>query len=172
MSSAHRAVVAYLLVLAGAVLWSGLIVAAPVLMHNGATAWGEALYTFFHPICHQIDGRSIHIAGGPLAVCSRCSAIYAGFLVGALAYPLFRPVRKPHAPSRTMLVVALIPMFVDVVLGLTGLHDVTIGTRLVTGAVFGLLVPFVVLPVFLGAVHEYSTHQPTTSHLQKGSSDA
>ena len=172
MSRSRRAVLAYLLALTGAVLWLGLIVAAPVLMHAGATGWGEALYTFFHPICHQIDGRSLQVFGEPLGVCSRCSAIYAGFLVGLLAYPLFRPVQKPHPPSRTMLIVALIPMFVDVVLGLAGLHDVTIGTRLVTGAIFGLLIPFVVLPVFLGAVHEYSTHQPTPSHLQKGSTDA
>lgn len=172
MSSPTRAIIAYLIVLAGAVLWCGLIVAAPVLMHAGATGWGEGLYTFFHPICHQMDDRSLQVFGMPLAVCSRCSAIYAGFLVGLLAYPLFRPVREPHPPSRTMLVVALIPMAVDVALALTGLHDATLGTRLVTGAVFGLLIPFVVLPVFLGAVHEYSTHQPTPSHLQKGSTDA
>jgi uncharacterized membrane protein len=174
MNSANRAVVAYLAVLAGALVWCGLIVAAPVLVNAGGTAaqWGAALYTFFHPLCHQLDGRSLHILGEPLAVCSRCSAIYAGFLAGVIVYPLFRPVRAPHPPSRTMLVIALSPMVLDVVLGFAGLHDATIGTRLVTGAIFGLLIPYVVLPVFLGAVHEYPTHQPTTSHLQKGSSDA
>ena len=138
----------------------------------GTGQWGTSLYTFFHPLCHQLDGRSLHIFGVPLAVCSRCSAIYAGFLAGVIIYPLFRPVREPHPPSRTMLVIALLPMIVDVVMGFAGLHDSSIGTRLVTGAFFGLLIPYVILPVFLGAVHEYSTHQPTPTHLQKGSSDA
>ena len=174
MNSASRAWLAYGVVLAGALLWCGLIVAAPVLTHAGGTAavWGSQLYTFFHPICHQLDGRSLHIAGERLGVCSRCSAIYAGFLVGLLIYPFFRPVGRPHAPSRTMLVVALVPMLIDVVLGIAGLHDATIGTRLITGAIFGLLVPYVVMPVLLGAVHEMFAHQPPTTQLQKGSTDA
>lgn len=174
MSSPTKAWLAYGVVLTGAVLWCGLIVAAPVLTHAGGTAavWGEQLYTFFHPLCHQLDSRSLHIAGAPLGVCSRCSAIYAGFLVGLLIYPFFRPVARPHAPSRTMLLVALSPMLLDVVLGIAGLHDATIGTRLITGGVFGLLVPYVVMPVVLGAVHESHNHQPPITQLQKGSPDA
>jgi predicted histidine transporter YuiF (NhaC family) len=71
-----------------------------------------------------------------------------------------------------MLFVALAPMLVDVVLGMAGLHDATIGTRLITGALFGMLVPYVVMPVALGAVHEFNAHQPPITHLQKGSTDA
>jgi hypothetical protein len=71
-----------------------------------------------------------------------------------------------------MLLAALAPMLVDVILGLTGLHDATIGTRIATGAAFGLLVPYVVMPVLLGAMHELHSHQPPIIHPQKGSSDA
>lgn len=165
---------AYAAVVAGAALWFALIVAAPLLTHAGgaSAAWGAHLYTFFHPICHQLEGRSLLLFGEPLAVCSRCSAIYAGFFVGALIYPFFRRVGTPHAPSRTMLIVALAPMVLDVALGVAGLHDATIGTRLITGALFGLLVPYVVMPVVLGAVHEFNAHQPPISQLQKGSTDA
>ncbi len=174
MSNSGRAWLAYGTVLAGAALWCGSIVAAPLLSHAGGTAatWGGHLYTLFHPVCHQLDDRSLHLFGGPLAVCSRCSAIYAGFFAGLLIYPFFRSVGTPHPPSRTMLAVALAPMLVDVLLGIAGLHDVTIGTRLITGALFGLLVPYVVMPVVLGAVHEYNAHQPPLTQLQKGSTDA
>jgi uncharacterized membrane protein len=174
MSSAVKSWLAYAAVLAGAALWLGLIVAAPLLAHVGgaAAAWGTHLYTFFHPICHQLDGRSLHLFGEPLGVCSRCSAIYAGFLIGLCIYPFFRPVSTPHAPSRGMLVAALAPMILDVFLSLTGMHDATIGTRILTGAAFGLLMPYVVMPVLLGAVHELQSHQPPITHLQKGSTDA
>ncbi len=174
MSNAAKAWIVYGLVAAGAVTWCGLIVAAPLLTHagGGAASWGTEIYTFFHPLCHQLDGRSLHCAGEKLAVCSRCSAIYAGFLLGVLVYPFFRPVGRPHAPSRTMLLVALAPMAVDVLLGFTGLHDATIGTRLITGGIFGVLIPFVVLPVLLETVHERQTHQPHPTQLQKGSTDA
>jgi uncharacterized membrane protein len=174
MSSAVKAWIAYAIVLAGAVVWLGLIVAAPMLTQAGGTAaaWGAHLYTFFHPICHQLDARSLHLFGEPLGVCSRCSAIYTAFLAGLLVYPFFRPVGKPHPPSRAMLGAALAPMLVDVALGFTGLHDATMVTRIVTGAVFGSLVPYVVMPVLLGAVHELNAHQPPITQLQKGSTDA
>ena len=71
-----------------------------------------------------------------------------------------------------MLAVALAPMLVDVLLGIAGLHDATIGTRVISGGLFGMLVPYVVMPVVLGAVHEYNAHQPPITQLQKGSTDA
>lgn len=167
----NRPVLAYALVLAGAILWNGLIVAAPVLAAGGA-GWAGGLYAFFQPVCHQLDGRSLHIAGEPLAVCARCAAIYAGFLSGVMVYPLLRPVRAPRPPSRKMLAIALAPMALDVILGLAGLHEVSLATRLVTGGVFGLLIPFVVLPVFIGAVTEMHTLPSTIHNQSKGRSNA
>lgn len=173
MSNAGKAWLLYSIVVTGALLWCGLIVAAPLLTSAGGSgaAAGEQIYAFFHPVCHQFDGRSLHIAGERLAVCSRCSAIYAGFLLGLLVYPAFRPVGVPHTPSRTVLLIAVTPMLLDVAFDFTGLHETSIGTRLVSGAVFGILIPYVVMPVLLGALHEHQTHQPPTQ-LQKGSTDA
>lgn len=173
MSNAAKAWLLYTIIVAGAFLWCGLIVAAPLLTAGGGngTAAGEQIYSFFHPVCHQFEGRSIHIVGEPLAVCSRCSAIYGGFLLGVLVYPAFRPVGRPHVPSRTGLLIAITPMLLDVVLDIAGLHVTSMATRLITGGVFGILIPFVVMPVVLGTVHERQTHQPPTQ-LQKGSTDA
>jgi uncharacterized membrane protein len=173
MSNAVKAWLLYAIVVAGAFLWCGLIVAAPLLTAGGGSgsAIGGYIYGFFHPVCHQFDGRSLHIAGERLAVCSRCSAIYAGFLLGLLMYPAFRPVGKPHVPSRTVLLIAVTPMLLDVALDIIGLHETTMVTRLITGGIFGVLVPYVVMPVVLGIIHERQTHQPPTQ-LQKGSTDA
>ncbi|MCC6395542.1 MAG: DUF2085 domain-containing protein [Bacteroidetes bacterium] len=170
----NRSVAAYLVILAGAFLWCALIVAVPFLAHagGGASFWADVLREPFHRVCHQLDGRSLHLWGEPIAVCSRCSAIYFAFLAGTLLYPLFRDVRRPHAPSRALLILALMPMLLDVALGLVGIAEVTTSSRLVTGALFGLLIPFVVLPVALGAVSERHAQPTILLHQPKGSVDA
>jgi uncharacterized membrane protein len=164
----------YLIILIGALLWCGLIIAAPLLLHagGGALFWADALYEGFHRVCHQLDNRSLHLYGEPFPVCMRCSAVYFAFLAGTLLYPLIHSVREPRSPSRLVLILAVIPMLLDVVLGIAGISDVTAYSRLLTGTFFGFLIPFVVLPVALGAVHERSLQPTTAVHQQKGSADA
>jgi uncharacterized membrane protein len=170
----NRTVAAYLVILAGALLWCASIVAVPFLAHigGGASFWADTLREPFHRVCHQLDGRSLHLWGEPIAVCTRCSAIYFAFLAGTLLYPLFRDIRRPRSPSRSLLILALIPMLLDVALGVTGISEVTTNSRLVTGALFGLLIPFVVLPVALGAVNERHAQPTILVHKPKGSVDA
>jgi len=170
----HKAHLVYVFILAATVLWCGLLIAAPLLTlgGDGAHFWSDALYDGFHRACHQLDSRSLHLFGAPLPVCMRCSAIYFAFFLGMLLYPLVRDLRRPHTPSRRLLILALLPMLVDVASGITGLADVTAASRLVTGAVFGFLIPFVVLPVVLGAVHEWHTQSTHVIHQPKGSVDA
>jgi uncharacterized membrane protein len=168
-----KPLLAYLVFLAGAFIWCMLILAAPLLTHAGGsvTAWGSVLYEGFHRICHQYDTRTLHIAGEPLGVCARCSGIYFTFLAGTLCYPLVRELRRPVVPSRGLLVVAVIPMLIDVGLGFAGLHEISTTTRLITGSVFGALIPFVILPVALGAVIERTSSSPLF-HQPKGTVDA
>ena len=63
---------------AASALWMAAIVAAPLLELD----W---VYTFFSRICHQYPERSFHLAGATLAVCIRCTSIYAGFLIALVA---------------------------------------------------------------------------------------
>ena len=72
-------------------VWMAAIVAAPLLELD----W---VYTFFSRICHQYAERSFHLAGAPLAVCIRCTSIYAGFLIALLA---------GLGPSRRLLIWAI-----------------------------------------------------------------
>jgi uncharacterized membrane protein len=165
----------YVVVLAGALLWCGAIVLAPILavLPEPFAAVGNAMYGLFSPVCHQIEDRSLEVLGLPLAVCTRCTAVYGGFLAGVLLYPLVRSVDHPVYPPRWMTALAVFPMLVDVVMGWTGIHPVSGATRVFTGAFFGLIVPFVVLPALGEAVQEFvASRRPPIPQPQKGLSDA
>jgi uncharacterized membrane protein len=155
---------AYILSLTAAILWCALLFAAPWCVHTGGswTEAGQTIYEGFHRICHQMDDRSMHAFGLPLAACSRCSAIYFAFLVGMVVYPFVKPLRTPCAPSRATLALALAPMLIDVALSAAGILQSGMTSRLITGIWFGLMLPFVVLPVYLGAVLEHSASPSTT----------
>jgi uncharacterized membrane protein len=160
----------FLGILAGSVIWCGLIVAAPLLaLDNSPVA--SMIYDGFHRVCHQFEDRSLHLAGEPLPVCIRCAAIYFSFLAGVLAYPAFRRLREPRVPSRAIVIGAVVPMVVDVVSGMIGVHDVSTATRLFTGALFGSVIAFVVLPVAIEAVDQILSPSPITKK-PKGLTDA
>jgi uncharacterized membrane protein len=159
----------YGLILGGTVLWCGAIVLAPVLAAwEGVPPWvSSVLYRFFDPICHQIDARSFHLFGLPLAVCSRCSSLYIAFLAGTLLYPLFSDISQPRMPSRLLLFIALAPMVFDAGAGFLGLYESSFLTRSLTGALFGAILPFFIIPAAIeGASQLFSTQ------LQKGTPDA
>jgi uncharacterized membrane protein len=165
----------YVVVLVGALLWCGAIVLAPILavLPEPFAAVGNVLYGLFSPVCHQIGERSLEVFGLPLGVCTRCTAVYVGFLAGVLLYPLVRSVNHPAYSPRWIAALAVLPMLVDVVMGWTGLHPVSGATRLFTGAFFGLIVPFVVLPALTEAVQEVvASHRRPFPQPQKGLSDA
>ena len=104
----------YAVILSGTALWCALIVLAPAAMSSrGFVPLAGILYALFSPLCHQIDARSFHLFGAPLAVCGRCSAVYFGFLSGTIAYPLAGDLLRSARPGRTFLLVALAPMLLD-----------------------------------------------------------
>ncbi len=162
----------YLIILGGALLWCIALVVAPFLAtFPGAPGMlGAFLYAFFHPICHQLDARSFHIFSGPMAVCSRCASIYFAFLGGTILYPLFCDVRKPVLPHRAFLYVAVLPMLADIAAGMLGIHEVSNITRLFTGAAFGLIAPFFIVPATVEALQQASANSPMVSdiHAEKG----
>jgi uncharacterized membrane protein len=115
---------------------------------------GCALYRLFSPVCHQDAGRCFLLAGMPVAVCERCSAIYAGFLIGALVYPLLALFLGRQELPRWLLGAGALPMLLDVAGGLSGVHDVTVVTRVLTGATFGVVVALFIVPTAMSAAVE------------------
>jgi uncharacterized membrane protein len=154
----------YLVFLTLVAAWCGGILLAPILhaTHHGAAS---VLYSFYSPICHEIDGRSFHIFGEKLGVCARCSSIYFGFLLSLLVYPYLNQITTPSFPKKHWIALAVIPMAIDVTLASFGIHSSTLLTRAVTGTLFGLILPFYLLPPLLEAIG-----QLWDQHLARGGS--
>jgi uncharacterized membrane protein len=124
----------------------GLIFAAPWLVAGGHASWGRVVYAGFAPVCHQMPERSFAAWGLPLAVCARCAGMYAGFALGALGYPLVRPLGSRETPARAWLIAAAVPTAVDFALGFFGLWENTHLSRSLTGALLGAVAALYVVP--------------------------
>lgn len=131
----------YRITLTMASLWILLLFLPPWLMAAGQLVGALFGYQVFSVICHQIPERSWHSLGFPLAVCSRCTAIYLGGMVGLLVYPLAVGSVEQRAyasRSRRWLLLSLLPMLVDVILDWAGIIRNTFITRTLTGLIVGV----------------------------------
>ena len=161
-------------IFAGGALWCAAIVLAPMLAASSGIFGevGKIFYTFFNSICHQIDERSFFVKGMPFGVCSRCAAIYFGFLIGVLIYPVWRGVSRAAMPSRLFLVIACIPMIVDAFPWRFGMYETTITSRAITGGIVGFTLAFFIVPAAIQAVSELAGFRSLTIYQHKGISNA
>ncbi len=93
---------------------------------------GHALFEF---LCHQRPERTLHLAGEPMAVCSRCAGIHLGLMLGALVALTSRshPFFRRHG---TALVVAALALNVAD-WAIFQLLPLSHESRLLVGALFG-----------------------------------
>jgi uncharacterized membrane protein len=132
-------------------IWCIGILAPPLLKHAGWTQTADMLYSFFSKVCHQDEARSFYIEGMKIGVCIRCSAIYFGFLLGLITFPVSRILKRKNFPAIVFFFLAVFPMIVDVVLSVSGIHLSTPMTRTITGAMFGVNMAWFILPIFIEA---------------------
>ncbi|HVF86258.1 MAG TPA: DUF2085 domain-containing protein [Pyrinomonadaceae bacterium] len=144
--TARTAFVAWGMVCGGALALLGLILVAPLALARGYVTPAYILYGVFHAVCHQMSERSFHVDGRALAVCARCTGIYAGFVFGALLYPLVRSLRRRETPARAWLFVAALPSGADFARGVLGVWENTHFSRSMTGALLGAAAAFFVIP--------------------------
>lgn len=123
-----------------------LIVLAPLAAASGHSEIAEGIYRGFGIFCHQRPDRSYFIEGHKLAVCSRCTGLYAGFAFTLLIYPLVRSLRSADTPPRRVLFLAALPLVVDFSLTFFGIWENTHTSRLLTGALLGSVTVFFVMP--------------------------
>jgi uncharacterized membrane protein len=146
----RRAFLAWSIVMLCALLLLGLIVAAPWANAHGYDAFALTLYRGFGYVCHQIPARSFQFEGHPFAVCARCTGIYAGFAFGLALYPLrVRSWQRSLMPSRIWLFIATGPIVIDFALGFFGIWENTHFSRLLTGAFFGTICAFFIVPAVI-----------------------
>src|SRR6185295_10615267 len=114
-----------------------LVVVAPLAAAGGHGEVAQVIYRAFAVLCHQRPDRSYFIDGHKLAVCSRCTGLYAGFAFTLLIYPLLRSLRSAATPPRRLLFLAAVPLLIDFSLTFFGIWENTHTSRLLTGALLG-----------------------------------
>ncbi len=142
----RRPLVFWLVSVATVVLIVSLIGVAPLTAAGGHNEVAEGIYRGFGIFCHQRPDRSYFIEGHKLAVCSRCTGLYAGFAITLLSYPLVRSLRSAITPPRKVLFLAALPLLLDFSLNFLGIWENTHTSRLLTGALLGSVVVFFVMP--------------------------
>ena len=127
-----------------------LIVVAPVAAAGGHSSLARGIYGAFAAMCHQLPERSYFIDGHQLAVCARCTGVYGGFTLMLLLYPLIGSLKNPDTPPRSWLMLATIPLVIDVGVNFLGFWQNTHTSRLLTGALLGGVAVFYVMPGLIG----------------------
>lgn len=103
---------------AGALIWLGLLLAAPY------TPAGAFVYEIAARVCHQRPDRSFHLGGVPLPVCARCFGLYLSGAVGAVAawgVPADAQSIPGAARARMIFLAAALPTIATVALERFGL---------------------------------------------------
>ena len=142
----RRPLIFWLVSAATVTLIVSLIVVAPLAVASGHNEVAEGIYRGFGIFCHQRPDRSYFFEGHKLAVCSRCTGLYAGFAFTLLIYPLVRSLRSAATPPRKVLFLAALPLLLDFSLNFLGIWENTHTSRLLTGALLGSVVVFFVMP--------------------------
>lgn len=158
MTSPHTT---YAVILLGALAWCSAILFVPYLAAS-SSPFAVFVYQAFHHICHQLPERSFHLFGEKLAVCARCATIYFSFLIATTLFPFIvrtesfgqRSNTPSATPHRNILLLALLPMVIDVGLDFLGIHESTFATRIITGIIFGGVIPFFILPAAIEGVQQ------------------
>jgi uncharacterized membrane protein len=86
----------------------------------------------FRALCHGIIARCLILWGAPMPICARCSAIYAGLVIGSLLFAATWRWIEPRA-MRALLLVAALPIAVDGITQAFRLRESTNTLRLATG---------------------------------------
>lgn len=141
----------YGFLLVAVTLWCAAFLLVPVLKSGGAGSHiiGYLVRQLFAPVCHQNPMRSFYLIGEPLAVCARCSGIYLGFWLGVVAYPFRFGLQSTTVISRVVLMLALVPMVLDVFVEWVGFFASPRWVHGLTGLIAGIVVAFVIVPGLL-----------------------
>lgn len=141
-----RAFLFWTAALLAAGIWVAAFVLTPVAAANGMDGFAAPAYDLFGYVCHQLPSRSFHLLGHKFAVCSRCTGVYFGLLLGLLAYPLFRRIDETEPLPRFWLILAMIPMAVDFSLTFFGIWENTHLTRVTSGLILGAACAVFIVP--------------------------
>lgn len=127
----------YLLVLGSA--FAVVTVALGGGLFNQQSPWQlQWQHQMFSDLCHQLADRSFWLNGQPMAVCSRCIGIYAGFAFGWILLPIRRLKKITGGCSMKKAALAAVLLnFIDIIGNILSLWENTLVSRLVLGCAIG-----------------------------------
>jgi len=165
-----RTSISYLIFALLVLLWCILIVTAPFLRASDLNnPISGLLYDGFGTICHQIDGRSFHVAGEKFGVCARCASLYFGFCFSLFLLPLVARSTDRIVPPKAVLVLPASLMLADVAFTLLGVCESTMLTRTLTGGLLGMALPWFIVPPLIDSLDRVQIQiRARRSHLQPG----
>ena len=114
----------------------------------------EFVYAVGSVVCHQLPERSFVIAGGQLPVCARCTGLYAGGVVGLIAWCAWkiargwRPIHVSPRAAVRILIAAAIPTAISIATAIVRVWDGSNSTRAVLALPLGLSAGAIVAAVF------------------------
>jgi uncharacterized membrane protein len=115
------------------------ILAAPILAAHAHARAASICYLLFSSLCHQLRERSFAIAGYSLAVCHRCTGIYAGLFLGSLLSNHYLDRLIAGDARRALVFGATAPILLDALLPYMGIWTSSSTTRCATGLLFGTM---------------------------------
>jgi uncharacterized membrane protein len=111
----------------------------PILFTQNDSLTNYFLERIYSPVCHQERSKCISIANHGMLVCARCAGIYFGALVAGITTFFFQ---IPY-PKLKYLLLALLPLFFDVIFSSIGIYSYSKILACGTGLIFGYTVfPF------------------------------
>jgi uncharacterized membrane protein len=132
----------------GLTLWVAAIVAAPIAIgsrHRLIAAPAAAVYAAAGLVCHQRPERSFSILHRQLAVCARCTGLYASALAGALI-AFASPRRHTHAgTARWLILFMAIPTGLSWGIERVGIAHIGNATRALLALPLGAVAAWVVV---------------------------
>ena len=122
---------------------AAIAVTAPILV-NISPGIAAAFYLSMKPLCHQIAERSFFIAGNKMALCARCTGIFAGLAIFGIISLILR--ERARISMRTMMIF-IAPMAIDGVAQIFGLWTTPNVPRFITGVLAGFGIVFWIYPI-------------------------
>ena len=136
-----------------AIVWVVALVLAPFAASwpHATTPWHAfafAAYAVGSVICHQLPGRSFHLWAASMPVCARCTGIYFGAAVVAIAVrPKVHTVRLKADTTygaKMALILAVIPILATLIYEWTAGHTPANWIRAAAGVPMGAAVGWII----------------------------
>ncbi|MCP4123851.1 MAG: DUF2085 domain-containing protein [Bacteroidetes bacterium] len=138
----NRSILAIIIVVAGSLV--AIAICAPIIQHFRGYPYGEELYRFLHPICHQYPTRSLWVFDRPLGLCTRCLSGYLGVMFAVFFRRWWWGGKKRFVIGLLLLALAIL----DPIVQLNTSYISSNPMRFLTGALGGFAVSLMFMPVF------------------------